>query len=161
MPTIEESPTFVSRLGQWEAQNAAFSWHTPSLRSWVGENLPASLPGLVYAKIGPTALQRLEDFRRWPAGWNNGSGDEIAWGTLQNLDNFLSLARFRTSNPPSLFLTTAGHIELVWEAKDGTEVNVSFTPAGATYFFAQNGEEGDVPSRQLGDLVARTVEMTI
>lgn len=161
MPAVADTPTVISSQGQWMTPQAAYHWHTRQITSWVEKDLPANLPALVYTRIGSSALQRLNDFRRWPAGWNNGGGDEIAWSTLQNFESFLEQAHFRTANPPSLFLTNAGHLELVWDAHDGREINVTFTPSGASYFLAATGEDGEVSARQLGEFAARVAEMTI
>jgi len=161
MQAVADTPAVASWPGQWISSPPAYHWHTPHLTSWVGKDLPANLPALVYAKIGSTALQRLNDFRRWPAGWNNGSGDEIAWGTLQNFEGFLEPARFHPGKPPSLFLTNMGHLELVWDGRDCGEITVAFTPAGATYFFAATEEEGAIPADQLGELAARAAGMTL
>jgi hypothetical protein len=160
MPPVAEMPFLFTPLGQTAFQNS-FYWPTPQVTSWVEKGLPANLPALVYAKISSTALQRLNDFYRWPAGWNNGSGEEIAWGTLTNFEDFLNTVRFRSGNPPSLFLTDSGHLELVWEARDGSEMNVAFTPGGATYFFGKDNEEGEVSARELAALAARATELTL
>lgn len=155
------APVYSPEWEQLQAPQSVYLWQIPYVSSWVEKGLPAALPGLVYAKIGSAALQRLNDFRLWPAGWNNGTGDEIAWGTLQNLESFLDHAHFRTARPPSLFLTDAGHLELVWEARNGSEINVEITPSGANYFFQATGEEGGVSAAQLADIATRTAELTI
>jgi hypothetical protein len=158
MPPVADMPVELRNLRN---PQVIHHWEIPGLSSWVEKGLPAHLPGLVYAKIGSAALQRLNDFRQWPAGWNQGSGDEIAWGTLQNFASFLSDARFRTGNPPSLFLTDSGHLELAWEARDGSVMNASFTPAGASYFFEGSNEEGEVSASELSKFAAVVAEKNV
>jgi hypothetical protein len=158
MPPLADMPVELRNLMN---PQVVYHWKVPNLSSWAEKNAPAHLASLVYAKIGGAALQRLNDFRQWPAGWNHGSGEEIAWGTLQNFTTFLSHARFRTGNPPSLFLTDSGHLELVWETRDGSPVNVSFTPAGANYFFETTGEENEVPAADLTEFATFVAEKTV
>jgi hypothetical protein len=163
MPTVANLQPFVElpELGNLHVSPKVFLWQVPQVSSWEDEGLPPNLPSLVYNKIDSVAWQRLNDFRQWPAGWNQGSGEAVAWGTLRNLELFLSSARFRTSKPPSLFLTDAGHLELLWEGRNGSAINVALTPAGATYFFEMTGEEGEVPQSEIANLAARATDQTV
>ncbi len=119
-------------------------------------SVPPELPGLVYAKLGDAAWQRFYDFSRWEDGWAGPHSHAVAWGTYQNLGKFLSAARFVTSRPqPSLFVTDDGMLELSWEARDGSAINVTLTPEGASYFIEAKGEESQVPPEGLAQLAER------
>ena len=119
-------------------------------------SVPPELPGLVYAKLGDAAWQRFHDFSQWPDGWAGPHSRAVAWGTYQNFGKFLSAARFVTSQPPpSLFVTDDGLLELSWEARDRSAINVTLTPEGATYFIESKGEEAKVTPEGLAQLAER------
>ncbi len=119
-------------------------------------SVPPELPGLVYAKLGDAAWQRFHDFSRWPDGWAGPHSRAIAWGTYHNFGKFLEAARFATSQtPPSLFVTDDGLLELSWEAPDGSAINVTLTPEGASYFIESRSEEAQVTSEGLTQLAER------
>jgi hypothetical protein len=119
-------------------------------------SVPPALPGLIFAKLGNDAWQRFHDFSRWPDGWAGPHSRAIAWGTYHNFEKFLDAARFVTSRtPPSLFVTDEGELELTWEARDGSAMNVTLTAEGATYFIESRGEEGEVSPENLTQLAER------
>lgn len=156
MPALADVPPTRVSAGQWLAPQAAFQWTIPHVTSWKQSSVPPELPGLVYAKLGDTAWQRFHDFSRWPDGWAGPHSRAIAWGTYHNFARFLEAARFVTSQtPPSLFVTDDGHLELAWEARDGSAINVTLTPQGGTYFVESLGEEGKVASDGLTQLAER------
>ncbi len=156
MPVLAEIPKTRVAVGQWMAPQATLQWTIPHVTSWMESSVPPELPGLVYAKLGDAAWQRFYDFSRWPDGWAGPHSHAIAWSTYQNLGKFLTYARFVTSQtPPSLFVTDDGLLELSWEARDGSAINVTLTPEGASYFIEAKGEEAQVPSEGLAQLAER------
>jgi hypothetical protein len=123
---------------------------------------PPEIPRLVYAKLGDAAWQRFHDFSRWPDGWAGPNSRAITWGTYHNFGKFLAAARFATNRtPPSLFVTDDGLIELAWEARDGSAINVTLTPEGATYFIESQGEEARVTSEGLSQLAERCHQASV
>jgi hypothetical protein len=118
--------------------------------------MSAPLSELIPSKLGDAAWQRFYDFSWWPDGWAGPQSRAVAWGTYQNLATFLSAVRFVTSQPPaSLFVTDDGLLELSWEAGDGSAINVTLTPDGASYFIEAKREEAHVPSESLAQLAER------
>lgn len=132
-----------------------------SVVSWTTKTIPAELPGQVYAILGENCFQRFVDFSKWPDGWDHGSGDAIGWRTYENLLNFLDSARFRTSHPPSLFLTNEGYLEISWDGKDGAELSVTISPAGGHFFRSSDGSEQDYPPERLRELGDVSKSLTI
>ncbi len=156
MPALSEIPQTRVSIGQWIAPQPAFHWTIPHVTSWMQSSVPPEVPGLVYAKLGDAAWQRFHDFSRWPDGWAGPHSQAIAWGTYHNFGKFLAAARFLTSQPPpSLFVTDEGQLELTWEARDGSAINVTLSAEGADYFIESQGAEGHVPAEQLSRLAER------
>lgn len=156
MPALADIPQTRVAVGQWLAPQSALQWTIPHVTSWMESSVPPELPGLVYAKLGDAAWQRFYDFSRWPDGWAGPQSRAVAWGTYQNLGTFLSAAHFATSQPPpSLFVTDDGMLELSWEARNGSAINVTLTPEGARYFIEAEGAEAHVPSEGLAQLAER------
>ena len=161
MPAVAEIPKPRVSIGQWTAPQAALHLTIPRVTSWMESSVPPELPGLVYAKLGDAAWQRFHDFSRWPDGWAGPHSQAIAWGTYYNFGKFLEAARFLTSRPPpSLFVTDGGELELTWEARDGSNINVTLTPDGATYFIESRGEEAQVAPEGLPLLAERCNQAT-
>jgi hypothetical protein len=156
MPALAEIPPTRVSIGQWMTPHSALHWTIPHVTSWMQSSVPPELPGLVYAKLGDAAWQRFHDFSRWPDGWTGPNSHAIAWGTYHNFAKFLEAARFFTGRPPpSLFVTDAGELELTWEARDGSAINVTLTPNGATYLIESRGEEAEVKPEELPQLAER------
>ncbi len=162
MTTLAEIPQTRGSVVQWLAPQAALLWTIPHVTSWMESSVPPELPGLVYAKLGDAAWQRFHDFSRWPDGWAGPNSRAIAWGTYHNFGKFLEAARFVISHtPPSLFVTDDGLLELSWEARDGSAINVTLTPEGATYFIESSGEEAQVTSEGLFHLAERCHQVAV
>lgn len=122
--------------------------------------MPPSLPVLVYDKLGDSAWQRFHDFSRWPDGWAGESSQSIAWGTYRNFERFLAATHFGFhAIPPSLFLTDDGHLELSWDAPDGSTISATIHPTGVDYFVESRGEEGSVPADGI-EVLARQLSQT-
>jgi len=161
MPALDETLETRVAIGQWLAPQTTLQWTIPHVTSWMESSVPPELPGIVYAKLGDAAWQRFNDFSRWPDGWAGPHSHAVAWGTYQNLGKFLSAARFVTGRPPpSLFVTDDGMLELSWEARDGSTINVTLTPEGADFFIEARGEEAHVQSEGLGELAERCHQAT-
>ncbi len=161
MPALADIPPTRVSVGQWLAPQAVLHWTIPHVTSWIESSVPPELPGLVYAKLGDAAWQRFHDFSRWPDGWSGPHSRAIAWGTYHNFGKFLEAMRFVTNQtPPSLFVTDDGLLELAWEDRGGSTINVTLTPEGATYFIESLGEEARVPSDGLSQLADRCLQAT-
>lgn len=153
---VDDMPKTQITLGHWLAPQSAYHSTLPHVTSWMESSVPPALSGLVYAKLGNTAWQRFFDFSRWPDGWAGVHSQSIAWGTYRNFERFLDAARFATSQiPPSLFLTDEGHIELSWNARNGSAISVTLTPAGADYFVESQSEEQSVQTDGIEALAGR------
>ena len=57
-------------------------------------------------------------------------------------------------------LSDDGMLELSWEARDGSAINVTLTPEGADFFIEARGEEAHVQSEGLGELAERCHQAT-
>lgn len=160
LPETDAMPMTRLTMGQWLPLPPAPHWAQPHVSSWREQSMPPSLPGLVYTKLGDAAWQRFYDFSRWPDAWAGESSRSIAWGTYLNFERFLDSARFLTSQPPpSLFLTDEGHLELAWDAPDGSNISVALTPTGAEYFVERRGETGMVTAEGINALADRLCRM--
>jgi hypothetical protein len=142
-------------------ETSASGVENPNILSWSEKQMPGDLPSLVYSVMGDNCFQRFADFSRWPAGWDSGTGESVAWGTYENLAAFLTTVRFRTGRPPSLFLTNNGEFEIAWDARDGSEMTVTISPGGAHVYVDATGREEDISTDMLGELGHRLRSLTI
>jgi hypothetical protein len=158
MPDLSDSKTLVA-MGQ--PPSGLFWNRLPGVTISSDADIPPALAPLVYAKLGETAWQRFANFSQWPDGWSGPHSRAVSWITYRNFEKFLSQARFATSRPPSLFLTDAGHIELAWEAHDGSTIHITFTQDGADYFIESSAEESSVAENELEALASRCTKLSL
>ncbi len=105
------------------------------------------------AILGTNGVERFEEFRSYPEGWDFGHGQPLSSASIASLDLFLVLFG-DFPNRPSLFLTRSGNLELAWEDAHG-RIELEFFPNKVQYFFEVDGVEGEVPISQTMRLIAQ------
>ena len=77
----------------------------------------------IYESLGAHGLSRLNEFRCYRQGWDNGKGAAFSAASEKQFTTFIqeyadALSKVR----PSVFLTREGNLQLGWEDKNGKAV---------------------------------------
>jgi len=105
------------------------------------------------AKLGVRGWGRLHHFRHfYPPGWGEGGGKPLSPRAVDALDRFLVTAAWPDGVTPSLFLTDRGGVELAWEDRDGSPVQVEFYSNGVELYRESTGLEETVALAQAAEI---------
>ena len=107
----------------------------------------------VMGKIGGRGLDRLESFKKYPAGWNFGKGDALSPSVLQLFYDLLTNESFQPHASPSIFLTDDGYLELCWEDKKEKKVQIEIKRRSICYYFESTEKEGEIRADDLDLLI--------
>ncbi len=94
--------------------------------------------------LGKNGQRRFEEFTRYQAGWDIGSGAPLSLRSATILDTFLARLPGLAAYQPSLFLTHNGNLELGWEDSGGNAIEIEFWPDRIGYYFETLNEERSV-----------------
>ena len=97
----------------------------------------------IYEVLGSHGVSRLDEFRHYCQGWDNGKGTALSPASEKRFTTFLrkfasELGKVR----PSVFLTREGNLQLGWEDKSSKAVEVEFLPDHIEVFIESSNEEG-------------------
>lgn len=117
----------------------------------------AERDGLVLRKLGWRGCERLHHFRHYYShGWGErGQGRPLSSRSLEAFFRFLEIFSWRDDQPPRLYLTDAGHLELCWEGANSQAIQVEFGPSSTEFYIEASEEEDTVPHSSLGLLVEK------
>ncbi len=112
---------------------------------------------LLLRKLGPRGWGRVHHFRNYyQSGWGEQRGQVLSPKALDAFSRFLEAVEFPAAkNPPSVFLTDRGGIELSWEDADGKSVQVEFTRERVEFCREAIGEEGATGHDEVVELSRR------
>lgn len=107
--------------------------------------------------LGDYGYRRFQEFRdAYGEGWDFGRGKPLSHYAIALLDFFLAqFSNFATE--PSLFLTTDGHLQLIWEDRDSHEIIIEFSYKGFMYYLEKSDEEGEVSIETVDVLIRKIV----
>jgi hypothetical protein len=100
----------------------------------------------VVQKLGQHGFQRIQNFRDYVAGWDFGKGKPMSEIAFSGLAKFLETVILPEGKRPSIFLTSSGHLELAWEAQNGSKRQAEFGPRKIEYYREDTGAEGEIPT---------------
>lgn len=105
--------------------------------------------------LGEYGYSRFKEFLDdYKDGWNFGEGKALSEYSIALLDLFLNkVDSFPTE--PSIFLTTEGYLQLIWEDKSGQEVMIDFSPTGFIYYIEDLDEEGEIQIEAVETLIRK------
>jgi hypothetical protein len=144
-PADLESNTLTIRRASPSAKSASthydFRWEDQSNKE--SSAVAQVFMDPTYELLGPHGVSRLNEFRCYLQGWDNGNGTPLSPASEKQFTTFLQkfageLGKLR----PSVFLTREGNLQLGWEDKSGKAVEVEFFPSHLEFFVESSNEEG-------------------
>lgn len=136
---------------------------TDSTRS---RSLTWAVPGeadqdeLILRTLGIRGWGRLHHFRMlYQVGWGDGGGKPASPRAVHAMVEFLKQSGVPEDITPSLFLTDRGGIELAWEEKGGTPVQVEFYRDGIEIYHEAKGLESELGWDQADDAAALLTDL--
>jgi len=99
---------------------------------------------VIASKLGRNGFQRIQQFREYEPGWDFGRGQSMSEIAFSVLSAFLQQVKLPAGKQPSVFLTTAGHLELAWENESGAKVQAEFGPKDIGFYREDTGAEGEL-----------------
>lgn len=116
-------------------------------KSQQGTDIKARVPMLsAHAQriLGENAVRRFGVFQQYSAGWDSGRGEPLSPASTAALEYFLNhFDEF--SVEPSLFLTTAGNLQLIWEDRNGKAIELDFYGNYIVSYIEQLEQESRIP----------------
>jgi len=105
--------------------------------------------------FGDYGYGRFKEFQTdYKKGWNFGEGKALSEYSIALIDLFLE--KFSTfPTEPSIFLTTEGYLQLIWEDKYGQEIVIEFTHTSFIYYIERLNEEGEIQIEAIKTLIAK------
>lgn len=101
--------------------------------------------------LGKNGIERYEDFKSYPDGWDNGVGARLSGRSTAVMETFFGVfSDFDTK--PSLFLTRDGNLQLAWENSGGERIELEFYPDHIEYYIQSREEEGEIEVSTLGSI---------
>jgi hypothetical protein len=91
--------------------------------------------------LGENGSRRFQDFSNYQPGWNLGQGAVLSARSVTITDSFLTRLPELAAYEPSLFLTPEGNLELAWEDRSGSAVEIEFWPDKIEYYVEALNEE--------------------
>lgn len=77
-------------------------------------------------RLDANSLERFDAFKRNTAGWNFGKGEPLSHHSIGTFEWFINTSGDVIHGTPSLFMTSVGNLELVWEDASGSRVALEF-----------------------------------
>ena len=116
---------------------------------------PASLSEQTKRIVGENGVDRFEEFRAYPDGWDYGRGRHLSTRSVRLMNSFLDRLPELAEEEPSLFLTHQGNLALGLEDAQGNAVELEFFSDRIEYYFEALNEEGSLESERQTQLVER------
>lgn len=132
--------------------NIQVSGWSASTRSASAQGLKGtqSLSPKAVALIGENGLRRFQEFGKYPTGWDGCDSRPLNPLSIASCD-FFANSLFNAPHEPSIFMTRRGNLQLGWEAKDGSRIELEFLPSKIEFLVGDN--EGAVDIVDIGVLM--------
>jgi hypothetical protein len=105
--------------------------------------------------LGLHSVKRLMGFAQLPAGWDNGSGQELNPASVVMLGRFLDAYDDFFGMEPSVFMNYDGFIELAWEDPSNGTIEVMLGDNAIEYYIEALGDEDVITSDDLPVLLEK------
>jgi len=108
----------------------------------------------LFKHLGKNGVARVKEFKTYKDGWDSGKGRALNEKSEENLHSFLRSKATGFPTRPSVYLTPAGNLRLIWEKRGGECVELEFFPDGIEYFFESSGREGFAQQTAIDEILA-------
>lgn len=113
------------------------------------EDVATLISDVARAAIGIGGLKRLERFFRLQAGWDGRASKPIDLNSVAVFSSFFAETGLRPDHL-GVFMTAQGNVVVNWLDQDRQLVELEFRSSGVDYFIESSGEEGTVPTNDIG-----------